>query len=293
MHNGRTTRRTQSLTNVSDMNTDDLRQLIPEEVRSASQNVLKDLIQNDDFRTIMKQEIKEAVSSEFGTRIDQLDSAVKSLAETQRTVGDLESSMDFLGQRFEDLQQISLPAIAQHIERVATQLALQTLDIEMHRRKWTLTVQGLKGTPDEDESVTREACVKLAKEHLQIDDASVYDFAACHRLAKKENAGIIIGFKDLQQRNIWLQNRKHLKTHEDKISIAPDLPPVLRPLKKELLQKRKNLPPSQKKGANIRNLRQWPYVEMKIANGPTIRPSATAEDIVESVLGFHPMMRFQ
>ena len=60
------------------MNTDDLRQLIREEVRSASQDVLKDLIQNDDFRAIMKQEIKEAVSSEFGTRLEQLDSAVKS-----------------------------------------------------------------------------------------------------------------------------------------------------------------------------------------------------------------------
>ena len=155
--------------------------------------------------------------------------------------------MDFLGQRFEDLQQISLPAIAQHIECVATKLALQTLDIEMHRHKWTLTVQGLKGTPGEDESVTREACVKLAKEHLQIDDASVYVFAACHRRAKKENAGIIMRFKDLQQRNIWLQNAKHLKTHEDKISIAPDLPPVLRPLKKSCFRRGKICPHLRKK----------------------------------------------
>ena len=39
------------------------------------------------------------------------------------------------------------------------------------------------------------------------------------------------------------------------------------------------------------NLRQWPYVDLKIVNGPVIRPSANAEDIVHSVLGFHPMMR--
>ena len=170
-------------------------------------------------------------------------------------------------------------------------MALQTVDIDMHRRKWSLTIQGLKGAADEDEDTTRQACVNLAKQHLKITDASVFDLSSCHRLAKKENAGIMIRFKDLQQRNNWLQNAKFLKNHTDKISIAPDLPPVLRPLKKELLEKRKNLSASEKKGAIIRNLRQWPYVDLKIVNGPVIRPSANAEDIVHSVLGFHPMMR--
>ena len=62
-------------------------------------------------------------------------------------------------------------------------------------------------------------------------------------------------------------------------------------LKKELLEKLKNLSASKKKGAIISNLRQWPYVELKIVNGPVIRPSAKAEDVVHSVLGFQPMMR--
>ena len=113
-----------------------------------------------------------------------------------------------------------------------------------------------------------------------------------HRLANKDNAGVIIRFKDLQQRNQWLQNAKHLKSHKDNMSIAPDLPPVLRPLKKELLEKRKNLTTSEKKGSIIRNLKQWPYVELKILNGPVIRPSTKPEDIVLSVLGFHPTMKF-
>ena len=79
---------------------------------------------------------------------------------------------------------------------------------------------------------------KLAKEHLYIDDASVFDFAAYHLLAKNENAGIIKIFKDLYQCNIWIQIAKHLKTHENKISTAPDLTPVLRPLTEELLHTR-------------------------------------------------------
>ena len=85
---------------------------------------------------------------------------------------------------------------------------------------------------------------KLAKEHLHINDASVFAFAACHLLAIKENAGIIIIFKDLHQCNIWIQIAKLLKTHENKFSTAPDLTPVLRPLTKELLHK---LLPSPKK----------------------------------------------
>ena len=71
-----------------------------------------------------------------------------------------------------------------------------SLDIDMHRRKWSLTIQGLKGAADEDEDTTRQACVNLAKQHLKITDASVFDFSSCHRLANKENAGIIIRFKD-------------------------------------------------------------------------------------------------
>ena len=119
----------------------------------------------------------------------------------------------------------------------------------------------------------------------------MFDFSSCNRLANKENAGIIIRFKDLQQRNNWLQNAKFLKNHANNISIAPDLSRVLRHLKKELLEKIENLSASEKKGAIIRNLPQWPYVELKIVNSPVIRPSAKAEDVVHSVSGFHPMMR--
>ena len=57
MQHDRTIRRTQSLTNVSD-----LCQLIGVEVKSAIHNVQKDLIHKKDFRAIMKQEIIEAVN---------------------------------------------------------------------------------------------------------------------------------------------------------------------------------------------------------------------------------------
>ena len=37
------------------------------------------------------------------------------------------------------------------------------MDLDVHRRKWSLSIHGLKGEASEDEEVTRDACVKLAK----------------------------------------------------------------------------------------------------------------------------------
>ena len=274
------------------MTCDELRKLIREEIKSTSESELRKIITNDEFREMIRSETKDSIRAEIGDRLDTIETTLTSMQSIQTTVEALETSMEFTSRRMDDLEKSALPALAQHVEKIATQLALQTLNLDIHSRKWSLTIQGLKGAANEDEDVTRKACVKLAKEHLSISDASEFDFAACHRLANKDNAGVIIRFKDLQQRNQWLQNAKHLKSHKDNISIAPDLPPVLRPLKKELLEKRKNLTTSEKKGSIIRNLKQWPYVELKILNGPVIRLSTKPEDIVLSVLGFHPTMKF-
>ena len=130
-----------------------------------------------------------------------------------------------------------MPALASHLEKVATALALQTLDLDVHRRKWSLTIQGVKGDAEEEDAVTRRACVDLARNHLRIADTSEKDFGAWHRLNKRKDAGIIIRLQDLSRRNEWLDGAMNLRTHTEKISISPDLPPVQRHLKTELLQK--------------------------------------------------------
>ena len=283
--------RTKSLSNLNEFSLDEFRKIIREEVISATDSQFKQLLDDEKLRKIIRKETTDAIQAEIGERLQNLESAVNGLRDIQDTVKGLETSQDFISGRLDDLEKTALPSLALHVENVATQLALQTLDVDMHRRKWNLTIQGLKGPADEDETDTRRACVDLAKSHMGIPDASAFDFSACHRLSRKENAGIIVRFKDLQQRNEWLANAKSLKSHTDKVSIAADLPPVLRPLKKELLQKRKDLPAEQKRGSIVRNLKQWPYVELKILNGPVIKPSARAADIVNTVLGFNALWR--
>ena len=147
-----------------------------------------------------------------------------------------------------------------------------------------------KGQLDTETYSNNQACVALARDHLQVDSASDTDLAACHRLSKRADSGIIVRFKDLKQRNAWLSGAKNLKNHPDKISVSQDLPPVLRTLKTELLGKRKDLPPPQKSKSNLRYLKSWPYIELKTGTGNIIRPSATRESIAAAVIGFNPLL---
>ena len=181
---------------------------------------------------------------------------MKLLADLKATVNAVETSITYTSGRIDDFCQNSLPTLARHIQEVTTGLALQTMDLDVHRRKWSLTIHGLKGEAGEEEEITSDACVKLAKDHLGIPDPATTDFAACHRLSKQAGSGIIIRFCDLSTRNSWLGNAKQLRDHPDAISISPDLPPVLRPMKKELLAKQKDMPQSQRSKYNLRYLRQ-------------------------------------
>ena len=166
---------------------------------------------------------------------------------------------------------------------------MQTLDLDMHRRKWSLTINGIKGASGGDDVDTRNACVQLARDHLGIPDADPNDLAACHRLARKEDAGIILRFRDLSRRNEWLFGAKNLKGHSDAISIIPDVPPVLRAVKKDLLQKRKALSPVDRKTAHIRYLRQWPYMELVVGKNRKIRSDIKKDSVVENILGFNAL----
>ena len=245
----------------------------------------------DDFRDIVRDEIKAAVAG-LESRITAVESQIAQVMELGTKVTALETAATSMSQQLEDLEMTSLPKFAEHVEQIATSLALRNLDLEVHRRKWNLTIHGIPGDPGENEAATREACVKLAKDHLRVADAASSDFAACHRLSQGRNAGIILRFCDLSKRNQWLAGARHLKAHPQKVSLSPDLPPVLRPLKTELLNARKALPLEQKSKTSIRFLPQWPYVEMATSGGgPRKQPTISKKQIVDAVLGFNVLFQ--
>ena len=231
---GRTTR----ANSMSESNMDELRQFI------------KDYFKNefmDEIKNAVRQQTESSIKDLVTDPMARLEQQLSQMNDLVAKVSAMETAVQFTSKRVDDLEKVTLPALACHVEQVASALALQTLDIDVHRRKWSLTVQGLEGDADEDDADTHRACVQLARQHMDIEDATVSDFAACHRLSRKKDTGIIMRFRDLSQRNKWLLGARKLKHLESNISVCPDLPPVLRPLKTELLQIRKSLPPKRKR----------------------------------------------
>lgn len=143
----------------------------------------------------------------------------------------------------------------------------------------------------EPEHITRQVCVTMARDELRIPDAERTSFAACHRLSPQSDAGVIVRFTDLSQRNKWLMNAKNLKDSRRNISISPDIPPPLRVLKKDILNQRKNLPADLKQTARIQYLKEWPYVKMTTSEGPDVLPTIDKNNIITNILGTDPLFK--
>ena len=245
---------------VADLTQDELRKMFRDEV------------------TVICDEMKASLNTEVADlkeRLDTIDVQLQQALAIKDTVVAVEKALDHTSQRIDDIYRVPFPALSRQVEQAAVGLAFQTLDLDVHHRKWALTIQGLTSEEKEDETVTRSLCVDLAKQHLGVSDAAGSDLAACHRLNKSTGSGIILRFRDLSQRNEWMTGAKGLRNHADRISVSPDLPPVLRPLKAELLNKRKALPPEQKSRSFIRYMKQWPHIELVCGQNDPIRPLVT------------------
>ena len=180
----------------------------------------------------------------------------------KQTVDALDKSAEFTA------SQLEIPKIENNMKKIASALIMQTLDLDVHRRKWSLTIHGLNGDRGEDDSTTRRKCIALAKNVLGVDDADPRYITACHRLKHSDNSGVIIRFCDLSQRNKWLAGARNLQRHPGKISVSPYLPLVLRSLKNDLLVKWKGLPPADKAKSRINYISRWPYVTLAVAGKP-------------------------
>ena len=160
----------------------------------------------------------------------------------------------------------------------------------MQRRKWNLIIHGIQGDAKEDGAVTRQSCIDFAKTVLKVTDADPTAFAACHRLSQEANAGIIVRFVDLAQRDSWLSGTKHLKNYSGKVSISPDLPPFIRPMKDELMEVRSKLPRDFKLKSKLKFLPHWPFVKLRIAGQTPKRLSISLNAVTTKMLDIEPFL---
>lgn len=161
------------------------------------------------------------------------------------------------------------------------------LDREVHDRKWSVIVDGIPGKANEPSFATRKKIKSLGDEVFDTPGCSL---KACHRLMPKDNARIIVVFTDLDIRNKWFENAKNLKEYNRKqgvnVYISPDLPPAVRPLRNDVLFQRKQLrDDSPGKIVILKYKSEFPYVYLKIKDGPTMMPKLTRTEIMEKAIG--------
>ena len=244
-----------------------------------------------DVSTKLLEEIRKVVREEMDKSLDEKLKPIRDeIAAINDRVTPIEDGLKFTSQRLEDTVKVILPDLCAHMTMLAEGLAKQTLQLDVHRRKWNLILHGLKGEVGEEESRTRAACVAFARDALRVPGASDARISACHRLSKNRDAGIIVRFCDLAERDRWLSGTKHLKDYPTKVSLCPDLPPVIRPLKDTLMLKRRDLPPEQKSRARVNYLPYWPFVELKVGDTKH-RPDIDISTVLTTVLGFNPVFK--
>lgn len=238
------------------------------EVQAAIQRCVQTSVQLA-LETSIKQTVKTAVHEalhEFRERVESLEYTVNTLQEENC---ELKSKL----------------------ETISTATAIKQIDSDLYSRKWNLIIHGIKGEKGEKEDKTEEQIRAMAVDRLKIPEAAnplQMPFAACHRLSQEDNAGIIVKFANLTHRNAWLGNAKNLRpqnqnssaAEQQQITLSPDLPPVLKPLKADILNHRKNLSQEIKSKTVVRYNKTWPYITMKLPNGSYYEPQITLKDIV-------------
>ena len=201
--------------------------------------------------------------------------------------------MNYMSSQVDRVVDETVPAVSSQVTELVTALSMQLIQLENHNRKWNLIIQGVKGSAGEPETTTRQKCIDLAKSHLQVADADGALFAACHRLKQQDNAGIILRFCDLQQRNRWLMGARHLSHHPDNISITPDVAPAIRPIRKDIMMQRKTLAPEIKAMSSVRYLAQWPFIQLAIRNQQPTLPRVTKDEVASLLLGRNARLAVQ
>jgi hypothetical protein len=83
-----------------------------------------------------------------------------------------------------------------------------------------------------------------------------------------------------------------LARHPGRVSISPDLPPILRDVKQDLLRKRSNLDTEKKKQSYVKHLKSFPYVQLEIRGQQAIKPELSLESLAKKFLNVDPNINF-
>ena len=220
--------------------------------------------------------------------VDVLQAVVGRVTKLENTVSSLEDSLTNCSDELITLKSKTLPDLSDHFAKCEEGLADYVLSLDAHSRKFNVIFHGVKGEPKEEESVTRRKTQEFAQKYLGLTPelANGTTMSACHRLSNRKDSGVIVRFGDLSQRDLWLAGTRKLKdtARGHKISVSTDLPPVIRPLKDELMLVRSKMEPALKQKTKLKYLTQFPYVELRAEGRTPIRPTKTLREVTKELL---------
>jgi DNA repair exonuclease SbcCD ATPase subunit len=242
----------------------------------------------EELISLIRQVIKEEISDklvDIEKKLDQINILNDKVNKVEAKMSELEDYISFNGDQIKNLQDNTIPTLERKLQEITESVSNKIIEIDVHRRKWSLIISGLPGDSQESETNTRTKLKQFGKDTLKITNAEHHQMAACHRLAQENDAPIIVRFVDLDERNEWLANAKNLKGTNMNVSISPDIPPILRPLRKDILSQRKALSPQQKKDSRVKYLPRWPYITLFIKGKGTKFPKVKQETLIRDYLG--------
>ena len=223
--------------------------------------------------------------SELAIIKDSIHKHAERLDDHETWLNCYEKSLQFHSKQVDDILSKTVPNLERKFTELNEMMCFKYLDLETHRRKWSLVLNGLQNEGNESENMTRMKFRQFAKEKLKINDVESHLLAACHRLSPEENSAITVRFIALDDRNLWLKSAKNLKSSDLKVSISPDLPPALRDLKEDILTQRKWLSLEDKQKSSIKYHKTWPYVTLALKDRTRLTPRISKEAIVDKFLG--------
>ena len=234
-------------------------------------------------------DLKQILKSSVDESLQPIKNEIKSINDRLNDIEAYKHVIDNVKAQVTHLVESTLPDTVSHFNEMVEALAMQNINLNTHRRKFSVIIYGLPGEKEEDSDITRKSVITMAKENLKIKPTPERpvredQLAACHRLKPDAGSGIIARFNDLRERDRWLAHAKNLAGSD--ISISVDVPPCLRPAKKQLMNIRKALPPGVKKRAYIKHLPSWPYLQLHRHDESTPTPHTfTKTQIVNLALG--------
>ena len=169
---------------------------------------------------------------------------------------DLAKSVDFNGERIEDIVKKTLPALeakmGSNLRQVHGELkvdlnknAERVIEQEGHSRRKNVIINGVPDPADGETEDTESEARKFLKQNLKLDNADSYILRDCHRLgAPKKQDGtprnlpkpIIMAFVCQKDRNEVM--RKAFELKGTPFSIKSDLPKELNDIRSKMLKYR-------------------------------------------------------